>query len=173
VESEKEDTFLPVDDATKQFQPINKRKRRSKTIYTKGRPPWYNCEGEMVEAFVIGLAGGSASGKTSLAMRIIETLGVPWVSLLSMDSFYRVLSEEEHERAARNEYNFDHPDAFDYDLMVKTLRDLKNGKMIEVPIYDFNTHSRAKYTVHAYDQFDCLEYSMVCTHVSSLWFVVC
>ena len=56
-----------------------------------------------------GLAGGSASGKTSLAMRIIETLGVPWVSLLSMDSFYRVLSEEEHERAARNEYNFDHP----------------------------------------------------------------
>jgi uridine kinase len=150
VESEKEDTFLPVDDATKQFQPINKRKRRSKTIYTKGRPPWYNCEGEMVEAFVIGLAGGSASGKTSLAMRIIETLGVPWVSLLSMDSFYRVLSEEEHERAARNEYNFDHPDAFDYDLMVKTLRDLKNGKMIEVPIYDFNTHSRAKYTESLY-----------------------
>ena len=58
---------------------------------------------------IVGLAGGSASGKTSLAMRIIETLGIPWVSLLSMDSFYKVLNEEEHERAARNEYNFDHP----------------------------------------------------------------
>ena len=44
-----------------------------------------------------------------MAAKIIETLGVPWVSLLSMDSFYRVLSEEEHERAAKNEYNFDHP----------------------------------------------------------------
>ena len=56
-----------------------------------------------------GLAGGSASGKTTVARKIIESLGVPWVSLLSMDSFYRVLTPEQHEMAARNEYNFDHP----------------------------------------------------------------
>ena len=56
-----------------------------------------------------GLAGGSASGKTTVAKRIIESLGVPWVTLLSMDSFYKVLTPEQNEQAARCEYNFDHP----------------------------------------------------------------
>ena len=63
----------------------------------------------MVDAFVIGLAGGSASGKTTVACKIIEALRMDWVSVLSMDSFYKVLSAEQHELAARNEYNFDHP----------------------------------------------------------------
>ena len=54
-----------------------------------------------------------------------------------MDSFYKVLSEESHELAALNEYNFDHPDAFDFELLVKTLRRLKAGKRVEVPIYNF------------------------------------
>ena len=66
-------------------------------------------EGEQAKAFVIGLAGGSASGKTSVARRVIESLGVPWVSLLSMDSFYKILTPAQHELAARNEYNFDIP----------------------------------------------------------------
>jgi len=100
----------------------------------------------MLEAFVIGLAGGSASGKTTVAQRIIESLGVRWVSLLSMDSFYKVLNEEQHKQAALNEYNFDHPDAFDFDLMVQTLQKMKEGKRVEVPVYDFTTHCRAKYT---------------------------
>lgn len=56
-----------------------------------------------------GLAGGSASGKTTVAKRIIESLGVPWVSLLSMDSFYKVLNAEQHKQAMLNQYNFDHP----------------------------------------------------------------
>ena len=63
----------------------------------------------MVEAFVIGLAGGSASGKTTVARQVIESLGVPWVSVLSMDSFYKVLTPEQNEQAAKNEYNFDIP----------------------------------------------------------------
>ena len=62
-----------------------------------------------MDAFVIGLSGGSASGKTTVARKVIESLGVPWVTLLSMDSFYKVLTEEQHELAAKNEYNFDHP----------------------------------------------------------------
>ena len=62
-----------------------------------------------MDAFVIGLSGGSASGKTTVARKVIESLGVPWVTLLSMDSFYKVLTKEQHEMAARNEYNFDHP----------------------------------------------------------------
>ena len=74
-----------------------------------GRPPWYDAQGQIMDAFVIGLSGGSASGKTTVARKVIESLGVPWVTLLSMDSFYKVLTEEQHEMAAKNEYNFDHP----------------------------------------------------------------
>lgn len=90
---------------------------KTRTIYTAGRPPWYNSAGQQVEPFVIGICGGSASGKTTVATKIIESLDVPWVTLLSMDSFYKVLNEKQHEMAARNEYNFDHPDAFDFELL--------------------------------------------------------
>uniref|UniRef100_G1KFQ2 uridine/cytidine kinase n=1 Tax=Anolis carolinensis TaxID=28377 RepID=G1KFQ2_ANOCA len=66
-----------------------------RTIYTAGRPPWYNEHGtQSKEAFVIGLGGGSASGKTTVARMIIEALDVPWVVLLSMDSFYKVSWEQ-------------------------------------------------------------------------------
>ncbi|XP_041951361.1 uridine-cytidine kinase-like 1 isoform X1 [Alosa pseudoharengus] len=116
-----------------------------RTIYTAGRPPWYNVTGTTFkEAFVIGLCGGSASGKTTVANKIIEALDVPWVVLLSMDSFYKVLSKEEQELAAKNEYNFDHPDAFDFELLVNVLKKLKKGKSVKVPVYDFNSHSRRK-----------------------------
>ncbi|XP_060749656.1 uridine-cytidine kinase-like 1 isoform X5 [Tachysurus vachellii] len=116
-----------------------------RTIYTAGRPPWYNEHGtQSKEAFVIGLCGGSASGKTTVARKIIEALDVPWVVLLSMDSFYKVLSDEEQLLAASNDYNFDHPDAFDFDLLVYTLQKLKRGKSVKIPVYDFTTHGRQK-----------------------------
>ncbi|XP_054848797.1 uridine-cytidine kinase-like 1 [Eublepharis macularius] len=116
-----------------------------RTIYTAGRPPWYNETGTpFKEAFVIGLCGGSASGKTTVANKIIEALDVPWVVLLSMDSFYKVLNKEQQQQAACNEYNFDHPDAFDFDLLISVLRKLKEGKSVKVPVYDFTTHSRRK-----------------------------
>ncbi|XP_058020632.1 uridine-cytidine kinase-like 1 isoform X1 [Ahaetulla prasina] len=116
-----------------------------RTIYTAGRPPWYNETGTpFKEAFVIGLCGGSASGKTTVANKIIEALDVPWVVLLSMDSFYKVLNKEQQEQAACNEYNFDHPDAFDFDLLISVLRKLKDGKSVKVPVYDFTIHRRSK-----------------------------
>lgn len=121
-----------------------------KTIYTAGRPPWYDSSGQMKEALVIGLCGGSASGKTTVAKKIIEELNVQWVSLLSMDSFYKVLSKEEHESANRNEYNFDHPDSFDFELILKTLQQLKRGKKVNIPIYNFSTHSREYYSKTVY-----------------------
>ncbi|XP_057664614.1 uridine-cytidine kinase-like 1 [Diorhabda carinulata] len=121
-----------------------------RTIYTAGRPPWYNSVGQKVEPFVIGICGGSASGKTTVAEKIIESLGVPWVTLLSMDSFYKVLNEKQHEIADRNEYNFDHPDAFDFDLLAQTLQRLKEGRKVEVPIYNFVTHSREAKTKTMY-----------------------
>ena len=99
---------------------------------------------------MIGVCGGSASGKTTVANKIISELGVPWVTLLSMDSFYKVLNEKQHEQAALNEYNFDHPDAFDFDLLLKTLKRLKEMKKVEVPIYNFVTHRRESKTVSMY-----------------------
>ena len=119
----------------------------TRTIYTAGRPPWYDSTGQQVEPFVIGICGGSASGKTTVAEKIIESLDVPWVTLLSMDSFYKVLNEKQHDQAAKNEYNFDHPDAFDFELLAETLQKLKEGKKVEVPIYNFVTHSRESRTV--------------------------
>lgn len=117
---------------------------RQRTIYTAGRPPWYNAQGQLVEPFVIGICGGSASGKTTVAKKIIEALNVPWVTLLSMDSFYKVLNEEQHKLADDNQFNFDHPDAFDFELLIETLKKLKEGKRVEVPIYNFVTHAREK-----------------------------
>ena len=82
-------------------EPIIRAPKR--TIYTAGRPPWYDSQGQQVEPFVIGVCGGSASGKTTVANKIISELDVPWVTLLSMDSFYKVLNERQHEAAAVNE----------------------------------------------------------------------
>uniref|UniRef100_A0A7M5UYR2 Uridine kinase n=2 Tax=Clytia hemisphaerica TaxID=252671 RepID=A0A7M5UYR2_9CNID len=118
------------------------KKRENSVCYTAGRPPWYNSHGQMTNAFLIGICGGSASGKTTVAKKIIEELGVPWVVIISLDSFYKVLTPEQHEQAERAEYNFDHADAFDWALACKTLRKLKEGKNAKIPIYDFSTHSR-------------------------------
>ncbi|KAJ3053899.1 Uridine-cytidine kinase-like 1 [Rhizophlyctis rosea] len=115
-----------------------------------GRFPWYNREGKPIEPFVIGIAGGSASGKTSVSKRIIKNLGVPWVVLLSMDSFYKSLTPEQIAAAYRNEHNFDHPNSFDYELLHQTLLNLKKGVKVEVPIYDFVTHSRLDKTKTVY-----------------------
>nr|CAG4638599.1 EOG090X09VM [Cyclestheria hislopi] len=125
-------------------------RREQKTFYTAGRPPWYNFSGQHVEPFVIGICGGSASGKTTVATKIIEALGHPWVTLLSMDSFYKVLTEKQHEMAANNDYNFDHPEAFDFELLRKTLQRLKHFKSVEVPIYNFILHKRETKTKTMY-----------------------
>lgn len=62
---------------------------------------------------------------------------------------FQVLNKEQQELAAKNEYNFDHPDAFDFELLVNVLRKLKKGKSIKVPVYDFTSHSRRKEWVSA------------------------
>lgn len=58
-----------------------------------------------------------------------------------------MLNKEQHEEAAENEYNFDHPDAFDFDLVISTLKRLRVGKSVQVPIYNFTTHKRDKHKV--------------------------
>lgn len=123
---------------------------RKKTMYIAGRPPWYNTAGQYVEPFLIGICGGSASGKSTVARKMIESLDVTWVTLLSIDSFYKVLNEEQREKCSKCEYNFDHPDAFDFDLLISTLQRLKEGKKVDVPIYNFVTHSRENRTKTMY-----------------------
>lgn len=61
----------------------------------------------------------------------------------------QVLNKEQQELAAKNEYNFDHPDAFDFELLISVLRKLKKGKSIKVPVYDFTSHCRRKEWVRA------------------------
>ncbi|KAI9598087.1 uridine kinase [Syncephalis fuscata] len=112
--------------------------------------PWYRADGQNCDCYVIGVAGGSASGKTSVSRRIIQILNVPWVIIVSMDSFYNALNPEQSAKAFQNMYNFDHPNAFDYEVMVECVSKLKQGKSVEIPVYDFSTHSRLNKTQTIY-----------------------
>ncbi|XP_061764221.1 uridine-cytidine kinase 1 isoform X3 [Nerophis ophidion] len=99
--------------------------------------------------FLIGVSGGTASGKSTVCAKIMELLGQNKVehrqrkvAIISQDCFYRVLTAEQKGKALKGQYNFDHPGAFDNDLMYKTLKDIVEGKVVQVPTYDFVTHSR-------------------------------
>src|SRR5947207_10375951 len=89
---------------------------------------------------VIGVTGGSASGKTTVVRRIIESIGDDQVTVLDHDRYYRDRNDLRlEERAA---LNYDHPDALETDLMVRHVRELKAGKPVDVPQYDFTRHAR-------------------------------
>jgi len=84
----------------------------------EGRSPWYDANGVPQDAYVVGVAGGSASGKTSVAKAILAQLPkVPWVGIVSQDSFYKSLSRAQSKLAFENNYDFDHPNAFDHELL--------------------------------------------------------
>eukprot|EP00245_Coleochaete_scutata_P005936 TRINITY_DN19968_c0_g1_i1.p1 TRINITY_DN19968_c0_g1~~TRINITY_DN19968_c0_g1_i1.p1 ORF type:complete len:483 (-),score=81.72 TRINITY_DN19968_c0_g1_i1:1004-2452(-) len=93
------------------------------------------------EPFIIGVAGGTASGKTTVCDQIIQSLHDQRVILIAQDSFYRGLSAEEMKHV--HEYNFDHPDAFDSEAILKTLNGLKKGEGVCIPTYDFKRHQRS------------------------------
>ena len=99
----------------------------------------------MSKNILIGIAGGSGSGKTLVARTIVRDLGSTRVAIIDQDSYYRDLSDMT--LAERREINFDHPDAFDTDLLVEHLRELKAGRPIQKPVYDFVTSTRQKHTV--------------------------
>lgn len=93
-----------------------------------------------MKTIVIGLAGGSGSGKTTLAKKIVAELGDDAV-LINMDSFYKYQSLPTYEE--RCQTNYDHPDAFDSDLLRDSIQMLKDGKDAEIPVYDFTIHNRS------------------------------
>ncbi len=93
---------------------------------------------------VIGVGGGSGSGKTTVVRRIVESLPADHVSVLEHDRYYRDRSDLRlEERAA---LNYDHPDALETDLMVTHVADLRAGKAVEVPTYDFARYTRKTQT---------------------------
>ncbi len=91
------------------------------------------------DSFVIGMAGGTGAGKTAVAEALSSSVDEP-VSILSLDNYYRDHSDRSLE--ARSEINYDHPDAFEWELLVDQLEQLTSGSPIEMPQYDFTTHTR-------------------------------
>jgi len=98
----------------------------------------------MKKGILIGIAGASGSGKTSVAANIIENLEPDKAVIIQEDSYYKDLSDLPYEE--RVSRNFDHPDAFDHDLLVKHLLKLLNGEVVAHPIYNYKLHTRSKET---------------------------
>jgi uridine kinase len=98
----------------------------------------------MKKGILIGIAGASGSGKTFVANSIIESLGSDKAVIIQEDSYYMDLSDIPYEERTRR--NFDHPDAFDHDLLAKHLLQLLNGEAVSHPIYDYKLHTRSKET---------------------------
>jgi len=94
----------------------------------------------MARRILIGIAGGSGSGKTLVARRIIRELGSDRVVVIDQDSYYKNL--DDIPLRDRDSRNFDHPDAFDNELLKRHVRDLLEGRTVEQPIYDYAQHRR-------------------------------
>ena len=97
-----------------------------------------------MKPFIIGIAGGTGSGKTTLTRRLKERFGED-VSVVSPDNYYKRHDELPYEERCR--LNYDHPDAFDTDLMVEQIEALRRGETIACPVYDFTVHNRSDDTL--------------------------
>ena len=98
----------------------------------------------MQDIMVIGIAGGTGSGKTTITRRLIQAFGEE-VSVVHHDNYYKAHHDMPFEERAK--LNYDHPNAFDTDLMLQHLRQLKQGKSIRCPVYDYSIHDRTDQTV--------------------------
>ncbi|XP_073268782.1 uridine kinase-like protein 3 isoform X2 [Populus alba] len=103
-----------------------------------GHPTTLAAEEMHKQPFVIGVAGGAASGKTTVCDMIIQQLHDQRVVLVNQDSFYHDLTEEELTRV--HEYNFDHPDAFDTEQLLCAMEKLRHGQAVDIPKYDFKSY---------------------------------
>jgi len=94
---------------------------------------------------ILGIAGGTGSGKTTVVNQILNELQDADVTVISQDSYYHTTDNLSYEE--RTKINFDHPKSIDFDLLSKHLKQLKKGKVIEQPVYSFASHNRTKDTV--------------------------
>ncbi len=100
----------------------------------------------MQKTTIIGIAGGTGSGKTTVVKNIVNALPPHYVAVVPLDSYYNDTSEMSEEE--RHAINFDHPDAFDWKLLAKHVNDLRNGIAIEQPTYSYLLCNRLKETIH-------------------------
>ena len=91
------------------------------------------------EVIIIGIAGGSASGKTTVVNRIMDMFG-DQLSLIALDSYYRDRSDLTY--AERCKINYDHPASLDFDLLIENVKQLKRGQAVDIPVYDFAIYNR-------------------------------
>ena len=101
---------------------------------------------ERTQPLLIGIAGGTGSGKSTVARNVAAALGSGDVAFLEMDSYYRDLARMPLD--ARHRANFDHPGAFDIELLAQHLAALHAGRAVDVPVYDFRQHTRSSETRH-------------------------
>ena len=94
---------------------------------------------------IIGIAGGTGSGKTTVVNQIIHQLPTNEVCVISQDSYYKATDDLSYDE--RTKINFDHPRAIDFELLVAQLKSLKEGKVVEQPVYSFVTHNRTSDTI--------------------------
>jgi len=94
--------------------------------------------------FVIGVAGGTGSGKTTVASALLRRVGEDGISVLYHDAYYRDWADLPKDVLDRK--NFDHPDSLETELLVRHVRALKEGMIVEAPVYDFKTHRRTRET---------------------------
>ncbi|KAJ7639864.1 armadillo/beta-catenin/plakoglobin [Mycena polygramma] len=131
---------------------ISPQPAKNTVLVSHGRPPWYGEDGKRIsDAFVVGIAGGSGSGKTHVARQIVRSLGsIPSVVILSQDSFYKRHTPEELVLAHASAFDFDHPDSIDMPMFAACLSDLKSCKQSNIPIYSFVTHQRLEEPKYLY-----------------------
>ena len=90
--------------------------------------------------YIIAITGGSGSGKTFLCNKLIKEFGEDKILKIEVDSYYKNLAHLKMEKREKN--NFDHPNAFEFDLLYEDLNKIKNSKKINIPLYDYKTHTR-------------------------------
>lgn len=98
------------------------------------------------DVFFMGIAGGTGSGKTTIARALVEGIPKDWVRIVPMDSYYRDLKHLPFSQ--REHINYDHPDAFEWPLLLDHLDRLRAGEAVKMPVYDFTRHKRLDETVH-------------------------
>lgn len=98
--------------------------------------------------YIIGIAGGTGSGKTTVVNKILKGLPLDEVCVISQDSYYKATDKLSFEE--RNKINFDHPNSIDFELLIQHLEELKKGQVIDQPVYSFVTHNRTKDVIKTY-----------------------
>jgi len=99
----------------------------------------------MKDVLIVGIAGGSASGKTTVVNKVKKFFGDN-ITVIGHDNYYKAHDEMTYEE--RTQLNYDHPNAFDTERMIEDVKSIKEGRAVDIPVYDYSIHNRSKETIH-------------------------